>query len=810
MMSKKIIGILLLALFAYSANAQHTVSGTVTDEKNGEFMPFVTVTYNGLQKGTNTDIDGKFTLLSDIPITKISFSFIGYKPKEITSSEIDFSKPITIKLSPVSYSLGEFVVKPGENPAHRIIKKAAENRKINNPESISFKYETYNKFIFTAAIDSFLLNNPDTINSLDTSDQKTIEFFNKQHLFMMESVTERKFIPPDNTYEKVLASRVSGFKNPSFTALATQFQSFSFYNDPMVINYTTYLNPIGNGSTEKYLFLIQDTLYQNETDSVFVISFRPLKGKNFKGLQGILFINTNGYAIQNVIAEAYEQSEVSNIKITQKYEQINNQWFPTQLNTLLSFPNTMVNNHSLVGIGRSYIKNIEINPELKKREFGNIAVDLNKEAYKKDDLFWNEHRIDSLSEKEKTTYQVIDSISEAENLELKLKFFEAATNGYIPVGPINLDLNRLLDANAYEGFRLGMGITTNFEISEKWRLSGYGAYGFKDKAFKYGGDFEWKINKRKGLGFKTWYQVDVKETGSITFFEKKQWLSTETTRNFLVNRMDSVEEVGALFYFRTLKHFSINIFGLQSTYNATNNYQFAKRLSPEITSLRNDFTFLEAGIQVRFAFKEKYLLTQDGSVSLGTKYPIVYFKYSQNIPYEIGNDFEFQKIDLRLDKTFYIKNLGKSSFRLAAGKVIGDVPLQKLVAHPAAFQNGFITSEYSFETMRLQEFYSDEYFHGFFRHSFGSLLLKTKDFEPEFVMVYSTAWGKMKDIQNHRNYSFNTLEKGYHEAGLEIHHLFTMGFSSFGIASYYRFGPYQLSNSKDNFTYKFSFRIKFD
>ena len=77
-------------------------------------------------------------------------------------------------------------------------------------------------------------------------------------------------------------------------------------------------------------------------------------------------------------------------------------------------------------------------------------------------------------------------------------------------------------------------------------------------------------------------------------------------------------------------------------------------------------------------------------------------------------------------------------------------------------------------------------------------------------MVYSTAWGKMKDIQNHRNYSFNTLEKGYHEAGLEIHHLFTMGFSSFGIASYYRFGPYQLPNSKDNFTYKFSFRIKFE
>ncbi|MEX2379366.1 MAG: DUF5686 family protein, partial [Vicingaceae bacterium] len=104
-------------------------------------------------------------------------------------------------------------------------------------------------------------------------------------------------------------------------------QSFSLYNDYLSLLGMNYLSPISKGSTSKYLFVLEDTLYQGG-DTVFTISFRPQKGKFFDGLEGILRINTNGFAVQNFIASADDQETVD-IKIQQQYQYVKDQqWFP--------------------------------------------------------------------------------------------------------------------------------------------------------------------------------------------------------------------------------------------------------------------------------------------------------------------------------------------------------------------------------------------------------------------------------------------------------------------------------------------------
>lgn len=72
----------------------------------------------------------------------------------------------------------------------------------------------------------------------------------------MESVSELKFIAPDISEETVIASRVSGFKNPNFASLATDLQPFSFYKDNIKLFDIQYLNPISKGSLKKYSFRI--------------------------------------------------------------------------------------------------------------------------------------------------------------------------------------------------------------------------------------------------------------------------------------------------------------------------------------------------------------------------------------------------------------------------------------------------------------------------------------------------------------------------------------------------------------------------
>lgn len=69
----------LLSCGAFSASAQVTVSGTVSDG-NGISLPGVNVSIQGTTQGTATDIDGQYTItaLSSEPVTLV-YRFIGYR-----------------------------------------------------------------------------------------------------------------------------------------------------------------------------------------------------------------------------------------------------------------------------------------------------------------------------------------------------------------------------------------------------------------------------------------------------------------------------------------------------------------------------------------------------------------------------------------------------------------------------------------------------------------------------------------------------------------------------------------------------------
>jgi TonB-dependent starch-binding outer membrane protein SusC len=63
---------------------QIVVSGTVKDQKSGSAIPGVNIKISGSKEGTITDLDGNFELkVSDANATLI-FSFIGYKPQEVS------------------------------------------------------------------------------------------------------------------------------------------------------------------------------------------------------------------------------------------------------------------------------------------------------------------------------------------------------------------------------------------------------------------------------------------------------------------------------------------------------------------------------------------------------------------------------------------------------------------------------------------------------------------------------------------------------------------------------------------------------
>ena len=800
--------IFILVISPFYLLAQYQLKGKVINGKSKEPLAFVNIVVNNDRMGTTTGIDGNFNFNSANPITSIKLSYVGYEPLDMNVSG---EKNLLIQMKRTSFVLEEVKILPGENPAHRIINKVVENRKIHNPEkSLDFKYESYSKMYFTGLVDSAIRFNPNKINELDTSDQKAIKWLDKHHIFMMESVTERKYKQPDKSYEKVVASRVSGLKNPTFSLLATQFQSFSFYNPTINVMEKYYLNPISVNSINKYLFIIEDTAFSS-LDTVFIISFRPFKGRNFDALKGLLYINTDGYALQNVIAEPFVQDEGIAIKIQQKYEKIEGSWFPIQLNSNITFNNLQLNNFKMLGIGKTYLKNIQINPEISKKEFSYIDTEIDVDATKKEEEFWDKYREDTLSQKEKNTYHVIDSLGKAEHLDRKVRGLEAFLTGKLKWGYLDLDLNRFINFNDYEGFRFGVGMHSNKKISKWFSLGGYGAYAFKDKENKYGGDIDFLIHTKNDVSFNFSFQKDVEEPGVVHFYDyKTPFLSPAFNRVLYLSRMNNVEKIEGRLSFRTLRYLKVYLFANQENVEVTNNYYYKKNIDANTVLHDQYYTFNELGIAFRYAFKEKVIQTLSQKFAKPTNYPIIYAKIEHGMK-EFNGEYQYTRYSMRIEKKFRIKNLGRPSFYIEAGLINGDVPQHKLNSSIGTFKfNTFlIATENAFETMLPYEFFSDKYVNFHFRHSFGSLLLKVKKFEPEFIVTSSAGFGSLADESLHGGVAFKTMENGYFESGMVINSILKMNFSTFGVGTFYRYGPYSFSKASDNFTVKMSLGFAF-
>lgn len=810
-MNTRYIPFLLLILLSISYAYGQTVriSGQVLDEQSNKPLAFVTIGIEGTNNGFSTDIDGQFNASVDMQYTTLNFSYIGYRKRKVPIKELMENR--IVLLSQTGIDINEVKVVPGINPADLIMERVVNNRKVNNPEEATeFSYDSYNKLVFTV--------NPDSVSkqvelqkdstNMDTSITNAINYVSNKHFLVMESVSHRDYISANKDKEVVLASRVSGLKSPDFTLIGTQLQSFSFYKDYVELLDYRLLSPISKGATSQYLFVLEDSIVENG-NKYYTISFQPKKGKNFEGLRGQLFIHKGDYAIKSVTAGPAEAGGGIDVKIQQLYEKVDGQWFPTQLNSNITFNTIMMGPFPLYGIGRSYLKNIELTSLRPKNKFDNVVLEMDRKIKSNTDSLLNAYRIDTLDLKENRTYEVMDSIGKEEKLDEKLRLFKIATRGFIPLGPINLDLSKLVAFNNYEGLRLGLGVHTNDRISEKVSLGGYFAYGFKDKNWKYGGDLSYRPFTENDLKFTASYSNDVLERGGLQFDLLTQSpISTASYRDLYIYQMDLKEQLRFETQFSAFKSWKVNIFGQQNWISSGDNYRFSQSVSESTSIVYNQFQQTEVGVETRFAYGEKFAELFGMKISSGTKYPISYFKYTRGLSSN-ESAFDYNKFDARISKLFVIRNAGELNVQLLGGYIDASAPLLFNYT-PTGVNRGFrLSVANTFETAQPNEFFHNRFASVFIRHNFKKLLYKGEKFQPEFVLHSAYGIGDMSNRENHRNIDFKEMNKLFMESGLILNDLFKMPFLTYGAGVFYRYGHYANPNELDNFYLKLAMRFGF-
>jgi iron complex outermembrane receptor protein len=105
---KKTLVVLLFAIIGISVSAQdRTVTGKVTDAKNGAPLVAASVTVKGTNKGTATAADGTFSIKVSANANTLVISYLNYGTKEVT---LDSKNTVNVSLTQTTDQLSDVVV----------------------------------------------------------------------------------------------------------------------------------------------------------------------------------------------------------------------------------------------------------------------------------------------------------------------------------------------------------------------------------------------------------------------------------------------------------------------------------------------------------------------------------------------------------------------------------------------------------------------------------------------------------------------------------------------------------------------------
>ncbi|MGV9003290.1 DUF5686 family protein [Flavobacterium sp.] len=816
---------LFLLFCCLPLQAQQQITGIVKDFNTNKPLPFATITINSEQTLT-TDGDGKFEILKLKKPHTITVHYIGYSSKKILISSHKFQ---TVFLEPKVDTLKTIII-TNQNLANSIITKVIAKREKNDPQKILnyFQFKAYNKLLVSAnpdsvkgKIDSIFVEREfgKELSKIDSTEFKFKKIIDKQHLFLAEKISTFQFAKPV-LKETILASKMAGFKEPIYELFGFNLQSFSIYDDTYELFETNYKSPISENATREYQYSVTDTISIDNRET-FVIYFKNSKKK--KGLEGLLFIDSQNFSVAKAVMQI---KGIINITAVHEFNFLSDYqiWFPTKKDFKITKGKSKEKTSFLGGrivfdadddeekrekksadftyfSSETRITDVTINvPIVLKKSF--IKVQVNEFNEAKSENYWQENRTFALQERGLQTYKILDSIANDRNLDTKIRFGRKIFNGYVPLSIFDFDLRHLISYNNYEGFRFGLGGTTNEKFSKVYKIDGYSAYGLKDETIKYSIGSAARIGKFSNTWVGLSYTDDLREIASTSFAIDKRVFKLYDPRPINISTFYNYKMWRA--YIETkifpktesIWQFTYNditpLFDYTFVHNGTNYNRF--KMTTAIVSLQwNPFS--------------DFMQTPNGKIEIEKRFPKFTFQFTKSIPNLFDNDFDFGKFDLRIDYEKKYLNGQKSAFLMQSGYTIGAIPITHLyntspnnLTKDNLLQRITIAGKNSFETMFFNEFFSSQYVFFQLKHGFRRVKF-FKKVKPELVLVTRIAWGNLEHREKHLGIEFKTLDQGFFESGIELNKLY----KGFGLSGFYRYGPNQLNRLEDNLAIKLNF-----
>ncbi|MDB5282897.1 MAG: hypothetical protein JWO06_1972, partial [Bacteroidota bacterium] len=645
------------------------VYGKVIDASTKEPIADVNIRFNNSLKTTMTDPKGQFSIRTIDKVDSISFSYIGFRTRTVAVKR-GSSQSLTVELGSDVLKLTEVKVKSGkkhkrviDTTANYVYYEVLKNKPLNRSNNLeSYKYQSYEKlqvslFNPSQRLIDFFLFKPFrfAFKNVDTT-AEGLPFMPGLIKETISDVYYRK--KPKGLKTIVTTEKLSGIDNPSMGNLARyHFAEIDIYENLFVIAAQSFTSPFSPSAINTYFYYLTDTAVIDGRIS-YKLHFVG-KVKEDLALKGYAWIDSATWAIKSIVFRPNEKANfnfVNDYTISQDYILVSNKYWLLKreevrtMAALLKKKNTT----ALLVTKMAFHRNFEVDKPIPDSVFkGAEQRILLDNARSRSYGYLDSARFEPLTRQEREVYHISDTfklVPAWKTYEWFGRFFTAA---YADAGPISI--GRVLNfasRNNVEGWRFRFGAETNPRFQHigtpantflhKFYLSAYGAYGFSDKIFQYGGIMRFNLphHNDRWHSLEAAYKYDMVVPGQnedetlLTFDNIVTLISGQT-----LSKIMRVREVHISDEKEWLKDFStIQSISQKTYYDIPNVFNFSREVSGNPKHISN-FNVTEFMIDSRYSYNDQYFVGNFWRYFLSTKYPVFMFRYTAGLSDMQGDYF---------------------------------------------------------------------------------------------------------------------------------------------------------------------------
>lgn len=763
----------LLYFFAFiyciSISSQTKVSGHVIDENN-EPVAFSNVIFKGSSIGTITDENGKFYLESDETWDTLKITFIGYETIEIKlEKKVNYNLNLILKeaasrLDEVVIITGKRSKKEAENPAIAILKKIWEHKRKNGLKQFKqYEYDKYEKVQFdintidSALIKSKLFRGMEFVfNQVDTS-----RVTGKTYLPMFVNEAVSKVYGDNiinNEKEELKGNKNSGFNDNQIIIdfVDDLYSDYNVYDNYLKFFDKSFVSPLSKTGINTYNYVLSDSAFF-DNKWCYKIIYYPRR-KNELTFKGDFWVTDSTYAIREINLQASKSANINWVKeiyIEQEFEILSDSLFLVKRDYMMSdFAfNKKEKSRGVYGKRTTLYNNYEFDKEKDRKFYDEEVYYYDKDVYDRDNTFWEENRLEALSEDELGVYKMLDTLKTVKKFKQLYNLGSILSSGYIEFNRLPLDYGPIFSTFGYnevEGMRLRTGGRTYFGRNDLWRLEGFTAYGFKDDKFKYGISGKWLLDKKSRLIISGGNRRDVEQIGaSLTTSTDVLGRSLASSSVVGSGTNDKLTNINLTTLAIELEPWRNLIFRLGGNYRTlesaspTFSLDYFDEESPSgISSTVNQY---ETSLSLSYFPNRKMSGFGVERHEANDNFSRIYAQISRGDKNMFNSDFDYTKVQFSYIQPWQLGGYGRLYTTVEAGKTFGDVPLGLLSVVPG--NQSYFSIYNTFSQLDYYEFVTDTYTSLHLEHNFNGRIFSRIPFLKKYnlraILGLRGVWGEI-------------------------------------------------------------------